>query len=64
MKGNKTNMKFIRTDNTETAYKLRYEGYTEIAQLNENTYCFLNDGKKLTFNAEENGVIYTNILHF
>lgn len=55
-------MKFIRTDNVETANKLRYEGYTEITESGSKHFCFLNDGKKLNFNAEENGIVYTNLL--
>lgn len=59
---NRTNKKFLCTDNTETAHKLRYEGYTELPQQSRGVYCFLNDGKKLTFDAEKNGVVFTNIL--
>lgn len=60
--GNKSNMKFLRTDNPETAHKLRYEGYTELPQQSRGVYCFLNDGKKLNFDAKENGIVFTNIL--
>lgn len=59
---NKSDMKFIRTENIETAHKLRYEGYTEITESGSKYFCFLNDGKKLNFDAEENGIVYTNLL--
>lgn len=59
---NKENMKFLITDSTETRNKLLYEGYTELPAQSRGMYCFLNDGKKLTFNAEENGIVFTNIL--
>lgn len=62
MDNNKEKMKFIRTDNAETAMKLRYAGYTELPAQSRGMYCFLNDGKKLTFNAEENGIVFSNIL--
>ena len=58
----KMDMKFIRTDSAETRNKLLYEGYTEITEPGSKHYCFLNDGKKLKFDAEENGIIYTNII--
>lgn len=58
----KSNMKFIRTDNKETRNKLLYEGYTEITEPGSKYFCFLNDGKKLNFNAEENGIVYSNII--
>ena len=59
---NKTNMKFLITDKEEMANRLRYEGYTELPAQSRGMYCFLNDGKKLTFNAEENGIVFSNIL--
>ena len=59
---NKKDMKFIRTDNSETRDKLLYEGYTEITEPGSKYYCFLNDGKKLKFDAEENGIVFTNLL--
>ena len=59
---NKTDMKFLRTDNEETAHKLRYEGYTELPQQSRGVFCFINDGKKLNFDAEKCGCVYTNIL--
>lgn len=58
----KSDMKFLRTDNVDIAHKLRYEGYTELTEPGSKYYCFLNDGKKLTFNAEENGIIFSNIM--
>ena len=58
----KMDMKFIRTDSAETRDKLLYEGYTEITEPGSKYYCFLNDGKKLKFDAEENGIVYTNLL--
>ena len=59
---NKSDMKFIRTENIETAHKLRYMGYTELTEPGSKYFCFLNNGKKLTFDAEENGIVYTNLL--
>lgn len=58
----KPNMKFIKTVNTETAHKLRYEGFTEITEPGSKSFCFINDGKKLTFDAEKYDAVYTNIL--
>lgn len=58
----KNDMKFIKVSNKETAHKLRYEGFTEIPSTEKDTYIFINDGKKLTFDAEEYGAVYTNIL--
>jgi predicted ribosome-associated RNA-binding protein Tma20 len=55
-------MKFIRTDNEETAHKLRYEQYTEITEPGSKYFCFLNDGKKLNFDAEKYDCVYTNLL--
>lgn len=59
---NNEDKKFIRTDSLETAHKLKYEGYTEITEPGSKYYCFLNDGNKLNFDAEENGIVYTNLL--
>lgn len=59
---NKKDMNFLRTDNPETRSKLLYEGYTEITEPGSKHYCFLNDGKKLKFDAEENGIVFTNII--
>ena len=55
------NMKFIKVTDTETAHKLRHEGFTEIPSLEPGVFFFLNDGKKLTFDVEKYGAIYTNI---
>lgn len=60
---NKTNMKFIRTDSVEVAKKLRALSYTELPQIDSSTFCFMNDGIKLTFDAEKENCVYTNILH-
>lgn len=59
---NRETMKFIITDSEETAHKLRYECYTELPQQSRGVYCFMNDGKKLNFDAEKYGCVYTNIL--
>lgn len=59
---NKTNMKFLITSNEETAHKLRYEGYTELTQQDDGKFCFINDGKKLNFDAEKYDAVYTNLL--
>ena len=56
-------MKFIRAQDIETAHKLRYEKYTEITEPGSDTFLFLNDGKKLNFDAELNNCIYTNKLY-
>lgn len=56
------NMKFIKVSNKETAHKLRYEGFTEIPSTEAGIYIFLNDGKRLAFDAEKFGAVYTNIL--
>ena len=58
----KNEMKFIKVTNIETAHKLRYEGFTEIPSSESGVYMFINDGKKLTFDAERYGAVYTNIL--
>ena len=57
----KKDMKFIKTDSTETARKLRYMGFTELTPSNSQIYIFINNGK-MTFDAEANGCVYTNIL--
>ena len=59
----KPNMNFIITTSSETRDKLKYEGFTEIPQQVNGTFYFLNDGKKLTFDAEKENCVYTNILH-
>ena len=58
----KTEYKFLKTSNKETADKLRSFGFTELTEQNNGTFCFINDGKKLTFDAEKYDAIYTNIL--
>jgi len=55
-------MKFIQTTSSETAHKLRYEGYTELTQPNSDIYFFLNDGQTLRFNLEEFEAFYTNTI--
>jgi len=64
MEKNKTktrNSQFIKTLDLETARKLRSLGFTELTEESSTCYCFLNDGK-MTFDAESNGCVYTNIL--
>lgn len=61
---NKTDMKFLRTDNIEAAERLRLLGFTEITEPNSSTFCFMNNGKKLTFDADELRVVYSNTLYF
>ena len=61
---NKSGTKFLITSNVETAHKLRYEGYTELPVQSRGVFCFLNDGKKLNFNTEESGIVYTDMLCF
>ena len=58
----KQDKKFIRVVDSETAHKLRYEGFTEIPSQNPNEYIFINDGKRLLFDVEQYGGIYTDIL--
>lgn len=58
----KNEFKFLVTTNRETADKLRYEGFTELTQQDDGKFCFINDGKKLTFDAEKYDAVYTNIL--
>ena len=59
---NKKDMKFIKTSNKETADKLRYLGFTELTEANSSAYCFINNGNKLTFDVENFGGVYTNII--
>ena len=59
---NKKEYKFIKVSSSETRDKLISLGFTEITEPSSSIYCFLNDGKKLTFNAEENGIIFSNIM--
>ena len=58
----KNEFNFLVTTNRETADKLRYEGFTELTQQDDGKFCFINDGKKLTFDAEKYDVVYTNLL--
>ena len=59
---NKSDMKFIKTSDKETADKLRTLGFTEITEPNSSTFCFINDGEKLTFDAENYNAVYSNVL--
>lgn len=54
---------FIKTTDHETADKLRTLGFTELVQPENGVFCFINDGKKLTFDTEKENCVYTNILH-
>lgn len=54
--------KFIRTDNEDIRKILIESGYTEITETSSKYFCFLNDGKKLNFDTEEKGIVYTNII--
>lgn len=58
----KKEYKFLVTTNRETADKLKYEGFTELTQQDNGVFCFINDGKKLTFDAEKYECVYTNLL--
>ena len=58
----KTDKKFIVTTSAETRDKLLYEGFTELTEQVNGTYCFLNDGKKLNFDVEKFDGVYTNIM--
>ena len=58
----KTEYKFIKTSDKETADKLRYLGFTEITEPSSSIFCFINDGKKLTFDVEKFEGVYTNII--
>ena len=55
-------MNFIRTSDKETAEQLRVLGFTELTEPNSSIFCFLNDGKKLTFDSEKCNFVYTNVL--
>lgn len=59
---NNKDMNFIKTDSAESAQKLRNIGFMEIPNPNSTVFCFVNDNKKLIFDAEIPNVIYTNIL--
>ncbi len=58
---NKQDKKFIVTTDSETADKLKYAGFVEI-EKRDDKYIFLNNGKKLTFDAEKYNATFTNIL--
>ena len=58
----KQNMNFIITTDSETADKLRYAGFIELTQQDNGKFCFINDGKKLTFDVEKYDAVYTNLL--
>lgn len=58
----KKDKKFIITTSKETRDKLKYEGFTELTEQVDGTFCFLNDGKKLNFDVENFEGVYTNIL--
>ena len=59
----KPEMNFIKTKDFETAHKLAYEGFTQIPCNEPGVYMFINNGHKLTFDAEQFGAVYTNILN-
>ena len=54
-------MKFIKTNSEETARKLRYMGFTELSNPQGDFFIFINN-KKMTFDAEANDCVYTNVL--
>ena len=58
----KTEYMFIKTSDKETADKLRTLGFTEITESGSDTFCFLNDAQKLTFDAEQYNAVYSNVL--
>lgn len=58
----KKEFNFIKVSDKETADKLRYLGFTEITEPSSSIYCFINDGKKLNFDVENFGGVYTNIM--
>lgn len=55
-------MKFIKTTSYEVAEKLRVLGFTELTGVNSSVFCFMNDGKKITFDVDASDYVYTNIL--
>jgi hypothetical protein len=59
----KSNMKFIKTSDREMVDQLRINGFTEIGESQDGTYCFLNDGCRLTFDLGKYNAVYTDILH-
>ena len=62
MNHNKTDKKFIKVSDKETRNRLIELGFTEITEPSSSTYCFLNDGKRLTFDVEKFGGVYTNVI--
>lgn len=58
----KSEYKFLKTTDRETADKLRTLGFTELTEQSNGVFCFINDGKKLTFDAEKYDCVYTNLL--
>lgn len=58
----KNEYKFLKTTNRETRDKLITLGFTELTEPSSSTFCFINDGKKLTFDVEKYEGVYTNIL--
>ena len=62
MNETRKNMKFIKTNSSEVAKRLRLYGFTEIPGCNSSEFCFVNDGKKIIFDVDENDYVYTNIL--
>lgn len=59
----KSNMKFIKTSDTEMVSQLIMLGFTEIGEPVDGMHCFLNNGCKLNFDLEKHNCVYTNILH-
>ena len=58
----KKEFKFLKTTDCETRDKLIALGFTEITQQENGIFCFLNNGKKLTFDVEKYNAVYTNLL--
>ena len=58
----KPDKKFIKVSDKDARDKLIALGFTEITEPSSSTYCFINDGKKLTFDVEKLGGVYTNII--
>ena len=57
----KSKMHFLKTNDKQVAEQLRQNGFTELTETLSTCYCFINDGK-MTFDAEKNGCVYTNVL--
>ena len=62
MNETRKDMKFIKTHSSDVAEKFRLLGFTEIPGSNSSVFCFMNDGKKITFDVDANDYVYTNIL--